>query len=836
MSTTTFNDLVDSINAHLPASSEASAYEQLAVFTANQIKIIMQIMRQTPIDIKQLQEKIKKISQIDAELTKHILQNTSAFQNDEIINPYFQYYLTQVSRLNGFLNRVVGITAESTDLAALQTIPIISNPFLLQKTKVTMEINVGSIPNTFRAAYVFKKEETGKNATQYFYHPKATPNGKPHQDEKAFQDANKKIGAATQLSNATNVFKFLAQRLPGVHSGQERDDYFKPADVKAHELEQKLFRSARKKIANGLQLTEDEKTVVFQGKYYRIQSPVKFMRQQIEGTVVSHVSHASEVITLSGSVPLCINTDPVHKHTFTGNSSIKEKIISTAGSIAYNRQTDPAFGTDEYPAINVVLITHNHHDHMCCESLTEAYAENPGTLFIVPVGDKKHAEAFHLKNVIEFASWDDYADIKLTDENGNKATYRISAFPAKHASARTLADDTCHSLYMGYMMQNLAQKELILCTGDTAVLDDIHFDNLEKYLLDNDLTISTAVIAHGPDRPRSQMVITHQSTADAVAMHARFNAMNLKVMQARQKTRDDALMLLNSVASRGVGYHQGCYRLGLLSLSDVPSTLLRMMSVLENLKNESLIKLVDDQGEATTLLTENLHYIFLDDFEKQGLIDTIKAYIKTGIREMNAGDVKALIESYLTIPSPGFRTDLSLQKPNAGFPFNYEQLIVNRDSHDNSNHPKQAYEYFARHISQEVYQNFIHQNATPADIILFFKTAFESYVARKIVPGVVNSKVKAANDFCRGLNSISQEISAENHDSAWTIRRIKSDLTLLAKTYFTPKDESIRDESHLHTLITMLSGLINDVPGFRQQFSTRQSSLQLTQLATAVCN
>jgi hypothetical protein len=40
---------------------------------------------------------------------------------------------------------------------------------------------------------------------------------------------------------------------------------------------------------------------------------------------------------------------------------------------------------------------------------------------------------------------------------------------------------------------------------------------------------------------------------------------------------------------------------------------------------------------------------------------------------------------------------------------------------------------------------------------------------------------------------------------------------------FPPQDEHIRDEGHLHTLLVILSGLADNISGFRDQFATKQA-------------
>jgi hypothetical protein len=330
------------------------------------------------------------------------------------------------------------------------------------------------------------------------------------------------------------------------------------------------------------------------------------------------------------------------------------------------------------------------------------------------------------------------------------------------------------------------------------------------------------------------MRITHQSTADAVAMHARFNVMNLKVIQKRLELSSNdftpTVELLVQHSSRGIGYHQGCYCLGLLSLNDVPSTLLRMLTVLESLQEISLNQLIDDEHQPLSILTTNVHFVFLDTFEKQGLIDTILAYKKSGIAEITAGHIKELICSHLNVPQPGARTDLSLPIPNSGFTFDYERLIVNRDpTFDGSSTIIQPYEYYASTIPPALYQDL--ETKSIPEVKQFIQHAFELYLGpqKKSPHFLSRSRTKKyheeINIFLNRLSSVETYALTHNKDIEWLKTRIKKDLGIFYQRTFPPADETTRNEGHLHTLLVIVAGLIDNVGGFRTQFSEKYQIL-----------
>lgn len=798
-------------------SNQISDNETRAVQLANQCKEFIKQVKWIASKKGSIAESMKKdfnsLSENVLSMLATINEEAIEEQLPEIRNYYYLYLLQQVSKFNQLVGQVVLINDErdyenkgkivkedAVNLSELTDagIGVLVHPLLKQPEKLFMEVTIKNDP-IFRDRYIDDDE-----GSRYYYHERKTEKGKPHQDRDHYKLANAMIGGPTQVSNLTGLFK-------SAEKGQAKHHYFKHADRDRHAKEKALFKEATLKIQTGKKLSKEEIHVFEFGKYYRYNSPFKFKPTQdnissINGQEkkkngdyqITHIGHAAELISIQNTIPLNICIDPVHYQSGTGG------FIELGGKILYDRQTEPAFGTDGYPGVNIVLISHNHFDHMCQKSLMEAFGQS-NTLFVVPVGDAKHLKSFGLTNVVELGSWNDVLEIQLTTIEGKSSSYEIRSFPANHASCRGLTD-FFESLYMGYMIRETSKNELILCTGDTAVLESDHFEQLGQYLLKNDFSIETACIAHGPDRPRQWMECSHQSTADALTMHAEFNVMNALVFMKNQALNEVMEFdELKQSACFAIGYHQGCYRLGLLSLSDVDTTLLRTFSVLKSLGETPINEMTQE------FLSKNVFYNFMDKFEQDGLISTLAVYnriqVKTGY--LTANQVLDLITTHLNVPQPGYRSDFSQELPYDHFIFDYNRLLLNKNpnlkGYDEGGF-KGAFDEFCFALEPIFYEEGFNKLKLATEMLTI-------YLDRPI-----NNRLKDHG------HDLIKEFIEKMKNGTITSESIEEHLGTLYSTLFPQQDENIREEGHSHTAMTMIAGLIY-FPDFRQTLLARYNEL-----------
>jgi len=111
------------------------------------------------------------------------------------------------------------------------------------------------------------------------------------------------------------------------------------------------------------------------------------------------------------------------------------------------RYTEQPCKLADIPAVDAVLISHSHYDHLSHPSVLEVKKRHPNVHFFVPKGLEKWFNKVGINSVTELDWWEDVefsltVDGKEGDDSGEPRTIsaRISCTPAQHSSARGLFD------------------------------------------------------------------------------------------------------------------------------------------------------------------------------------------------------------------------------------------------------------------------------------------------------------------------------------------------------------------------------------------------------------
>lgn len=160
--------------------------------------------------------------------------------------------------------------------------------------------------------------------------------------------------------------------------------------------------------------------------------------------VVTPIGHATVLLQVGG---LNVLTDPVY-----------DEYCGPVPLSFLRRRRRPGLALDELPPIDLVLVSHNHYDHLSPRTLRWLH-EHHRPRFVVALGDKALVESFGIPDVEELDWW------QHLDLPGGE---RLTFVPAQHMSGRGLLDkDT--SLWGGFVIEGRAGP--VYFAGDTAYCD-----------------------------------------------------------------------------------------------------------------------------------------------------------------------------------------------------------------------------------------------------------------------------------------------------------------------------------------------------------------------------
>jgi L-ascorbate metabolism protein UlaG (beta-lactamase superfamily) len=205
---------------------------------------------------------------------------------------------------------------------------------------------------------------------------------------------------------------------------------------------------------------------------------------RVEGATlrVTLINHSTVLLQQNGSNIL---TDPIW--------SQRASPVSFAGP---KRRREPGVRFEDLPAIDTVLLSHNHYDHLDLPTLRRLRA----SAFIAPLGVARLLKANGIGPVYEL----DWGDSRGVPE----AT--IHSVPALHFSARGLSDRN-RTLWCGYMIESAGG--LVYFAGDTAFGN--HFAQIRERFGPPRL----ALLPIGAYEPRWFMSPVHMPPEDAIRAH-----------------------------------------------------------------------------------------------------------------------------------------------------------------------------------------------------------------------------------------------------------------------------------------------------------------------------
>ena len=161
------------------------------------------------------------------------------------------------------------------------------------------------------------------------------------------------------------------------------------------------------------------------------------------------------------------------------------------------RLVEPGISLTDLPVIDIVIISHNHYDHLDRTSIVDLIAYQPSIKFFVPLGLAKTLREWGANDVTELDWW----QAAMLNE------IEIQPTPVQHWSKRSFFDRN-KSLWAGWMMK--WSDFSFYFAGDSGYSDD--FKETAKRLGSPTL----AAIPIGAYEPRDFMKAAHMNPEEAV--------------------------------------------------------------------------------------------------------------------------------------------------------------------------------------------------------------------------------------------------------------------------------------------------------------------------------
>ena len=203
---------------------------------------------------------------------------------------------------------------------------------------------------------------------------------------------------------------------------------------------------------------------------------------------ITWIGHSTMLIQVDG---LNILTDPVFSDRASPMSFIGPK-----------RLVEPGLKFEELPDIDIVIISHDHYDHLDKETI-EKLGNKP--IYLVPLGLGDFFENLEITNYQELDWWDEFKFNNIL----------FVCVPAQHFSGRTLFDGN-KTLWSGWVIKALQAD--IYYAGDSGYFPG--FKEIGQRLGPFDV----AFLPIGAYRPRWFMKSVHMNPVEAVQAYQDVNS------------------------------------------------------------------------------------------------------------------------------------------------------------------------------------------------------------------------------------------------------------------------------------------------------------------------
>ena len=206
----------------------------------------------------------------------------------------------------------------------------------------------------------------------------------------------------------------------------------------------------------------------------------------VEGLSITHIGHATTLLQID---TLNVLIDPVYAE--------RASPFSWSGP---KRKTPPAVALADLPEIHVVLVSHNHYDHMDLSTLYALWLRDRPRI-LMPLGNAIFLQRKHPEIPVESGDW--WQRFSLD------AATHVTLVPSYHWSSRKIGDYR-KALWCGFVLETAHGN--VYLSGDTAYRDGAIFETLKQRWP----AFVLALLPIGAYAPRHFMQPQHTNPEEAV--------------------------------------------------------------------------------------------------------------------------------------------------------------------------------------------------------------------------------------------------------------------------------------------------------------------------------
>jgi len=201
--------------------------------------------------------------------------------------------------------------------------------------------------------------------------------------------------------------------------------------------------------------------ILWQLGYYNDERPPKRAPQSFSYPNPQHkVSRSTPQVTWINHCTFLINVEGIHLLT----DPIWSERCSPVPFLGPKRRHEPPLPLKNLPPIDLVLISHDHYDHLDKRTVLHLHRQNPIITWVVPLGVKRWFQKQGINEVIELNWWEE-SELSI---RGQKVA--ITAVPTQHFSGRGLLDKN-RTLWAGFVVDFACprkKKKRLYFVGDTG--------------------------------------------------------------------------------------------------------------------------------------------------------------------------------------------------------------------------------------------------------------------------------------------------------------------------------------------------------------------------------